>query len=71
MKPIEIPIEDINDIDLLGDNPIYRFEELLNETSRNDLETVIDKLELDIDSDEIDDYEIYSDKIILYVDDEE
>lgn len=71
MRPVEIPIEDINEVDMLGENPIYRFEELLNETNRNDLEAVIDQLELDIDSDEIDDYEIYSDKIVLYIDDED
>ena len=71
MEPIEIPIEDINEIDILGENPVYRFEELLNEINRNDLETVLKKhLELDISSDDIDDYEIYNDKVVLYIDDE-
>ena len=72
MEPIEIPIEDINEIDVLGENPVYRFEELLNEINRNDLETVLKKhLELDISSDDIDDYAIYNDKVVLYIDDEE
>ncbi len=69
---IEIPIEDINEITDLGENPLYRFEELLNETNRNELESVLfDSLEQDVHSDEIDDYEIFDDKIVLYISEEE
>lgn len=70
MDQIEIPIEDIREISSLGENPVYRFEELLNETNRNELESVLfDQLELDINADDIDDYEIMADKVVLYIDD--
>lgn len=71
MHPIEIPIEDLDDIELLGDNPVYRFEELLNDTSQNDLELLLQGyLNLDVNSDDIGDYEIKDDVIVIYVDDE-
>lgn len=70
MDQVEIPIEDIREISSLGENPVYRFEELLNETNRNELESVLfDQLELDISADDIDDYEIMADKVVLYIDD--
>lgn len=72
MSRIEIPVEDLRDVDTLGDNPLYRFEELLNETNRNDLEMILNGyLRLDVNSNKIDDYEITNDYIVLYFDDEE
>lgn len=69
MKPIEIPFDDLNEIDILGENPIYKFEELLNEIGNNDLEMILQGyLGLDINSDHITDYEINNDVVILYVD---
>ena len=71
MHPIEIPFEDLNDIEILGENPVYRFEELLNDTSQNDLELLLQGyLKLDVNSDDIGDYEIRDDIVVIYVDDE-
>lgn len=69
MTYIEVPFEDLSELEFLGNDPVYRFEELLNETNRNDLEKVINSLELDISSEDIDDYEIRDDLVILYIDD--
>lgn len=70
MSQIEIPIEDLYEIDALGENPVYQFEELLNETNRNDIEMVLNGyLKLDINANNIDDYEINNDLVVLYFDD--
>jgi hypothetical protein len=72
MQPIEIPIEDLAEIDLLGENPLYRFEEILTDDSKNDLEMLLNGyLQLDVNADDIGDYEIHDDMVVLYVDDDQ
>lgn len=71
MKQIEIAMDDLAEVEILGENPMYRFEEILNETNQNDLSMILrGYLRLDIEPDEISDYEIKDDTIILFTGDE-